>query len=67
MQYDTPSVIGALRHILTVDKEYRDTWVANIAMSFYDACVNSGVKPDNLHELCNKAADNFLDTLVNCK
>lgn len=49
------------------DDGYREGWQANIAMSFYDAFRNSPHGPDvpheELHEIANRAAKNFLGLL----
>jgi hypothetical protein len=49
------------------DKEYREGWKANIAMSFYDEVRRSGEKymsSVRLSRLANKAADSFLRMLT---
>lgn len=53
---------------LKEDKDYRMTWQANIAMSFFDQYENISGPMDSsqrntIHTIANKAADNFLDTL----
>jgi len=59
---------------LTSDPEYRESWKANIAMSFYDEVrrdpifsndqgAASAMTHDKLHTISNKAADNFLNLL----
>lgn len=47
------------------DEGYRIGWVANIAMSVYDEIISSKAKNHKqLHEACNKGADNFLNILL---
>lgn len=47
------------------DEDYRLGWVANIAMSVYDEIISSKAKNHKqLHEACNKGADNFLQLLL---
>jgi hypothetical protein len=51
------------------DQGYRYGWQANIAMAFKDewqrAADNGGLPctPEQIHEIANKAADNFLNLL----
>ncbi len=48
-----------------MDDQYYISWKANIAMSFYDVFANrSNISNQELHELSNKAADNFLQLLL---
>lgn len=62
----------AVRHLvkeLKNDQGYRETWLANIAMSFKDEwyrATERGEDPNDhavIHEAANKAADNFLNLL----
>lgn len=47
------------------DSGYYTAWKSSIAMSFYDVFSNRGCLPNNeLGELSNKAADNFLQLLM---
>jgi hypothetical protein len=59
-----PKAIKTLTDALKNDPAYRQTWVANIAMSFYDE-QNSrkGVLPHEWNDVANKAAERFLDLL----
>lgn len=58
--------ITELTNELKADKDYYNTWKSNIAMSFYDEFKNRYPEPPlDLHEISNKAADNFLTLL--CK
>ena len=69
------SPIGALVDALTKDPDYRETLRANIAMSFKDVwdswefhkypagTVKGKELVPSIHELANKAADNFLEML----
>lgn len=51
------------------DSGYRISWQANIAMAFKDewqrSANNGGLPctPEQIHEIANKAADNFLNLL----
>lgn len=49
------------------DPGYKIGWASNIAMAFYDAFKNSPHGPDipndELHEIANRAANNFLNLL----
>lgn len=52
---------------LREDPSYRIGWQANIAMAIYDVFVDKleeKVDRDQIHELANKAADNFLNLLT---
>ena len=51
------------RHLLN-DPDYRYTWQANIAMAFKDEHFRSENKED-IHEIANNAAKNFLRLLTN--
>ncbi len=57
--------LDVIRKALKTDGDYRYGWQANIAMSFFDESKRSGLKvgTKKLHEVCNKAADNFLKLL----
>lgn len=48
------------------DPSYRVTWEANIAMAFKDQVMRETdfYDPEWLHNVSNKAANNFLDILV---
>jgi hypothetical protein len=57
------TAIRTLVNALKADPKYRDTWAANIAMSFYDAyALNTGNPPD-IHEIANSGANRFLGLL----
>jgi hypothetical protein len=53
---------------LKEDDGYRQSWVANIAMSIYDEFIDQDGKmiadKDNLHTLCNDGAERFIDLLI---
>lgn len=63
----TAQAIERLRHALNTDQYYRETWVANIAMSIYDEIGDSLAPPamprDRLHQFCNRAAERFMSLL----
>lgn len=65
----TQEAITTLQKALKEDPGYRYSWLANIAMSFKDewqkSCDNGGLPatPDQIHEIANVAADNFLKLL----
>lgn len=59
-----PEAVAHLCKELKADPGYFEGWQANIAMSFYDACINAGIKFPQLQELANKAAHNFLCQLM---
>jgi hypothetical protein len=66
----TPDAIKHLQKELKKDKGYRETWVANIAMPFYDEFnrwkkKNPGKHPNSqdIHKIGNKAAEDFLKIL----
>lgn len=56
----TPEAVKALQNALKSDKEYRDTWVANIA-----CCIMGQFKEwngvDGVHKLANDSANRFID------
>jgi len=45
------------------DEAYRYAWQANIAMAFFDACVQEGIQFPQLHDVANNAAKQFLRNL----
>jgi hypothetical protein len=46
------------------DEQYRQTWIANIAMSFYDEqLARRGVLPHEWDDVAEKAAERFLKLL----
>ncbi len=68
-QMTTTEAMSHLREQLKADSDYRHTWQANIAMQFKDEWQRSVDKsglpctPDHIHEIANKAADEFLTLL----
>ena len=62
--------IKTLTKVLREDPGYRIGWQANIAVQFQDewqkATNNGGLPADrkSIHEISNKAADNFLNLLT---
>lgn len=66
----TKSLISSLVQALKDDPEYRETWVANIAMAFKDEMNKSesvmllDKGKQELHRITNAAANNFLDLLI---
>jgi len=48
---------------LTKDEAYRYGWQSNIAMAFFDACGQEGIQLPQLHDVSNKAANQFLRNL----
>jgi hypothetical protein len=66
MGKEIEQAIDTLVKNLKEDKDYRRTWKANIAMSFYDEVKRrdpEGKEIRNLHETANTAAENFLTML----
>lgn len=60
-------MIEKLKKTLIVDEGYYISWKANIAMAFYNEYRRSNKKYKNLtdiHEIANRAAENFLDALI---
>lgn len=70
---DVTKAVEALIKALKTDEDYRRSWSSNIAMAFKDEFWNSCpthesldlMDEDTLHEIANKASENFLNTL--CK
>ena len=63
--------VEKLQSTLKEDKQYREVWKANIAMAFQDEFkdyvenkVGRNKAHDHIHEISNKAADRFIDTLI---
>lgn len=60
---ESKDAIDHLCNAIKTDAGYRQTWKANIAMAFQDE-----YRREYLHkgvwEIANKAADNFLDLLI---
>jgi hypothetical protein len=63
-------MIEQLQEALITDEGYRYGWQSNIAMAFYDEMrrhrkwsSKEVFTHDDLHEITNTAADNFLNTL----
>lgn len=62
--------VEKIQKTLKEDKEYREVWKANIAMAFVDewntneTFQQSEQRYSDVHKLANKAADRFLDNLV---
>ncbi len=69
----TEQAVDHLVKALKVDPGYRYSWLANIAMQFKDEWQRSVDKsglpctPDHIHEIANKAADEFLTLLCRDK
>ena len=65
----TKEAVDHLRNVLESDDSFRMTWAANIAIQFQDEwqrAVDKGglpATPVQIHEISNKAADNFLNLL----
>lgn len=59
--------VSVLTKHLKEDENYRMTWRANIAMAFQDEYTRHQDEPSgqkaSIHEISNKAAENFLDVL----
>jgi len=56
------NAVEVLREALKTDEGYRIGWQANIAMAFKDEYYRSKNK-EEIHEIANKASDNFLQLL----
>lgn len=66
MNEDIKQAVDTLVAALRQDEDYRRSWRANIAMSFYDEVMRKdpeGRRVANLHETANVAAENFLTML----
>jgi len=65
---DISDAIQILIKHLKEDNEYRQGWIANIAMAMYDVFNENewddGKKNSSLHEQCNKGAENFINLLI---
>jgi hypothetical protein len=66
MTTETKDAVKILVKALKSDKDYYETWQANIAMSFYDEVRRMGLKVSRtkLHDASNQAAKNFLNLLT---
>lgn len=67
---NVPAAMNILIKAMETDEGYRIGWKANIAMAFYDAYTEHaevGSKFDNVHEVANIAAENFLHLLCSTK
>jgi Tfp pilus assembly protein PilF len=55
-----------LKEALLTDDDYRLGWQANIAMSYQDEAARQLTKDsyDKLHNISNKAAENFIKLLI---
>lgn len=55
-----------LKEALLTDDDYRLGWQANIAMSYQDEATRQLTKDshDKLHDISNKAAENFIKLLI---
>lgn len=63
-----PEAIDVLRKSLEEDPDYFQGWQSNIAMSFYDEYSKndkSYKNKEDLHNISNEAAKNFLNLLLN--
>jgi hypothetical protein len=65
-----PPAVQVITAALLSDVEYRRTWSANIAMAFKDEvsrrnpdCATYVLDREEIHEIANAAAENFLDVL----
>lgn len=62
------SAMDIVRTAIDNDEGYRQGWVANIAMSIYDAIGTGGndfsEHSEYLHKMCNKGAETFLKNLI---
>ena len=58
--------MAVLKEAFLTDDDYRLGWQANVAMAFYDEAIRCdiGVSHDELHNLSNKAAENFIKLLT---
>lgn len=61
MNMELKQAVETLVKALNTDEEYRAGWVANIAMSVYDAFPES--QRADAHEIANKGAEAFLKLL----
>lgn len=52
---------------LSSDSELYETYKANIAIQFQDACQSEGITFPKLHKVSNIAADNFLQLWLSKK
>lgn len=68
-----PNAIKTLQEYLKVDDDYRQSWVANIAMAMYDEFIGSGWdvsgennddKDNTLHAICNRGAERFINQFI---
>ena len=77
-EIDLNNPISNLVKALQKDKDYYESWKANIAMAFKDEYVEQSYKVDNarlegflteidIHELSNNAAERFLKQLMSWK
>jgi len=71
MKENTLDVINKLTHILEFDNNYKQSWIANIAMSYIDCELQykkrTGKKylnKNDKHSITNEAAENFLNLLM---
>ena len=58
---DTPQAINTIQSALLSDEEYRQTWVANIAMAIHDTRREPG---EGLHAWRQRCAETFLRYLT---
>lgn len=67
MENKLKEAVELLCENLKSDETYYYSWQANIAMAFKDEYARNspvGSRLDNLHELSNNAAKNFLNQLI---
>jgi len=64
---DIHKAIDTLKNHLDNDKEYYDTWKANLAMAFYDELITDKDNKSDLHKICNDGADRFLSNFIKYK
>ena len=65
MENPVPDALAIIVKYLQNDKSYYIAWQSNIAMAFQDEMHRKGYRLPDLHEIANKAADNFLKLLIN--
>lgn len=63
---DLKEAVATLVDALKTDKDYRITWEANIAMAYQDEAARQETRDSRakLRDISNKAAKNFINTLM---
>ena len=65
MEISTAKVVEILSSRLLNDKEYRMSWIANIAIAFQDTyAIETAQGNHDIHDISNKAAEDFLNLLT---